>query len=187
MRLLKIVLAVVFLGGLLNSGNPGIRCGFASDGDDSPMAGQQNRETVRTVDEARRQAEVLHTAMASALRVVHDRYFREDDGLPIPAGVLREVFRELEDKQQVRIRWLAVEGQPMNTDHIARDDFEKAAAMALKNKKAFYEETADGTFRRAMPITLENHCLKCHVPNRKSLEDRTAGLIVQMKVATDSE
>ena len=35
---------------------------------------------------------------------------------------------------------------------------------------------------RAAPITLTNHCLKCHVPDRKSTEDRTAGLIISMPV-----
>ncbi|MEJ7595180.1 MAG: hypothetical protein WKF77_26955, partial [Planctomycetaceae bacterium] len=38
--------------------------------------------------QARRQAEILHTSIHATLQVVHDRYYREDEGLPIPAAVL---------------------------------------------------------------------------------------------------
>jgi len=65
----------------------------------------------RTVEEARRLAELLHAAMHSTLQAVHQRYYREDEGLPIPGATLKEVFAALEQEQQVKLRWLAVEGQ----------------------------------------------------------------------------
>jgi hypothetical protein len=39
-------------------------------------------------------------------------------------------------------------------------------------------------YRRAGPITLTNHCLKCHVPDRKSTKNRTAGLIISVPLQT---
>lgn len=135
-----------------------------------------------TVEQARRQAELLHTSMHATLQVVHHRYYREDEGIPIPAGVLKDVFADLKKEHQVSLRWLAVDGQAMNTDHVAKDEFEKEAVKALQADKSFFERSENGVYRRASAITLGSHCLKCHVPDRKSTEDRTAGLIISMPV-----
>lgn len=137
---------------------------------------------VPTRDQAQRQAELLHTAMHATLQVVHHRYYREDEGLLLPAATLKEVFAELEQEEGVKLRWLAVEGEVMNTDHTARDDFEREAVKALKAGQPAYEQVENGTYRRAGPITLSNHCLKCHVPDRKNTKNRTAGLIISIPV-----
>jgi hypothetical protein len=131
-----------------------------------------------TVDEARRQAELLHRAMHATLQVVHHEYYREDEGLAIPAATLKEVFAELEREEQVQLRWLAVEGQAMNTDHRASGPFETEAVQALKAGREALERVEGKIYRRAAPITLTSHCLKCHVPDRKSTRDHTAGLII---------
>lgn len=153
--------------------------------DVNSKAPTETRARIPTVSEARRQAEVLHTAIHSTLRVVHDRYFHVDAGLPIPASILKEVFRDLETEQHVKLRWLAVEGQPMNVDHKPQDSFEQEAVIALKARRPFHEQVLGGTYRRAASITLSNHCLKCHVPDRRSLQDRTAGLIIQIETTGD--
>ena len=137
---------------------------------------------VPTRDQAQRQAELLHTAMHATLQVVHHRYYQEDEGLLLPAATLKEVFAEIEKEEGVQLRWLAVEGEVMNTDHTARDDFEREAVKALKAGQPAYEQVENGTYRRAGPITLSNHCLKCHVPDRKNTKNRTAGLIISMPV-----
>ena len=135
-----------------------------------------------SVDEARRQAEILHEAMHHTLHVVHHELYREDEGLPIPAEIMKDVFTELEAEKGVSLRWLAVEGQAMNTDHKPRDAFEREAFTALESGEASYEKVDAGVYRRAGRIVLTNHCLKCHVPDRKDTEDRTAGLIISMPV-----
>lgn len=135
-----------------------------------------------SLEEARRQAEVLHVAMHSTLQAVHHGYYREDEGLPIPATILKEVFAELEKEQHVKLRWLAVEGQAMNSDHKPQGPFEHEAVKALESGKRDFERLEDGVYRRAGSITLTNHCLKCHVPDRKSTENRTAGLIIAIPI-----
>lgn len=135
-----------------------------------------------TVEEARRQAALLHKALHSTLQVVHDRYYRADQGLPIPADTLKDVFADLEQDDDIRLRWLVVEGQAMNVDHKPRTAFENEAVLALKSGKRAYEQTANGIYRRAGAITLGNHCLKCHVPDRKNTKDRTAGLVIAIPV-----
>ena len=134
------------------------------------------------LNEARRQAEILHTSIHSTLQVVHDRYYREDEGLPIPASILGDVFEELENTENIKLRWLAVEGLAMNTDHRPQDDFENEAVKVLKSGKSSHEQLENGLYRRAAPITLSSHCLKCHMPDRKSTRDRTAGLIIAIPV-----
>lgn len=136
-----------------------------------------------SVAEARRQAEVLHSAMHATLQLVHHRYYREDEGLPIPAAVVKQVFREVQAEQGVELRWLVVEGQAMNSEHKAKDDFERTAVQALLNGKPSHEATAEGIYRRAGPIQLGNACLKCHVPDRKSTAERRAGLVISIRVA----
>ena len=49
-------------------------------------AAAQQPPRLATVDEARRQAELLHRAMHATLQVVHHVYYREDEGLAIPAA-----------------------------------------------------------------------------------------------------
>ena len=135
-----------------------------------------------SLEEARRQAEVLHATMHSTLQLVHHRYYREDEGMPIPAAILKEVFDELEKEQHVKLRWLAVEGQAMNSDHKPQGSFENAAVKALQAGKRNFELAENGVYRRVGSITLTNHCLKCHVPDRKSTANRTAGLIIAIPI-----
>ena len=123
--------------------------------------------------------------MHATLQVVHHRFYREDEGMPLPAAALKEIFAEVEEEQQIKLRWLAVEGQAMNADHKPRDAFERAAFETLKSGKRAYERTENGLYRRAGAITLTNHCLKCHVPDRKTTENRFAGLIISIPVRGD--
>jgi len=134
----------------------------------------------RSLEDARREATVLHTAIHATLQVVHARYYEEDEGLPLPAATMKDVFAEMEAAHGIKLRWLAVEGQAMNTDHKASDGFEKEAVGALKSGQKDFERTSNDVYRRAGAITLGNHCLKCHVPDRKNTADRIAGLIISI-------
>ncbi len=137
-----------------------------------------------SVDEARRQAELLHETIHASLQLVHHHYYKEDEGLLLPAATFRRVFAELEKRRQVELRWLAVNAEAMDVDHRPQDDFEKAAVAALASGKESHEQTANGVYRYVGAITLGSECLKCHLPNRKSTEDRIAGLAITIPVAT---
>lgn len=136
--------------------------------------------------EARERADLLHGLVSDTLTVVHHAYYREDEGLPIPAVALKEVFGELATRRKVQLRWLVVDAQAMNVDHNPRDDFEKAAVKALLAGEPQHEETASGTYRRVAPISLTSECLKCHLPNRRSTKARTAALLISMPVRSDA-
>lgn len=151
----------------------------------STTAAAEVPRPLATVAEARQQAAILHDAMHATLQVVHHRFYRADEGLPLPAAALKEIFAEVEQEQQIKLRWLAVEGAAMNADHKPRDAFERAAFAALKRGQRSYDHAENGIYRRAGAIALTNHCLKCHVPDRKSTETRTAGLIVEIPVRRD--
>ncbi len=99
------------------------------------------------MQQARRQAEILHDTLHSTLQVVHHRYYREDEGLLLPAAALREIFADVEKRQKIELHWLAVEGEVMNTDHRARDEFEQAAVTALKADRPFHEEVTEKAYR----------------------------------------
>lgn len=135
-----------------------------------------------TANEARARAQLLHETLHATLQVVHHEYYREDEALAIPAATLKKVFHELATRQKVELRWLAVNAQPMNADHIARDPFEKLAVAALADGKEAYEQAEDGVYRHAAAITLTSDCLGCHAPTRTSNKDRTAGLVITMPI-----
>lgn len=149
---------------------------------DSPEAAT---EPLPSLAEARGRARLLHEAMHATLHVVHHQYYREDEGLLIPATTLKKVFRELSERKKVELRWLAVNAQAMSTDHIAESDFERAAVKALA-AGADDHETVDGnTFRYAGKITLGADCLKCHLPSRTSTKDRAAALVISFPMKKD--
>jgi len=145
------------------------------------------RESVpSSVEEARARAILLHDTMETMLHEVHREYYREDENLMLPAAAIKSVFRGLGKRHHVRFRWLAVEGQAMNVEHEASTEFEKEAVRALSGGEAAYERVGDGEYQRAGRITLTSECLKCHVPNRKSTEDRAAGLIISLPLEKGS-
>lgn len=143
------------------------------------------RQSPLTVDEARQQAEVLHESLHATLQVVHHQYYREDEGLPIPAATLKKVFQHLERDRKIEIRWLAGNAQAMNVDHAPKTDFEKEAVKALATGKAHVEQVEEGIYRHVGPIVLQSECLKCHLPSRKSNKDRLAALLIAIPVIQD--
>lgn len=133
-----------------------------------------------TAAEARGRAELLHETFHAVLQVVHHQYYREDEGLAIPAATLKKVFHELANRKQVEARWLAVNAAPMNLDHLPQNDFERKAVAALAAGNDAYESVEHDMYRRVAVITLTSECLKCHAPNRTSKKGRVAGLLISM-------
>jgi hypothetical protein len=141
-----------------------------------------------SVTEARARARLLHETIRGTLQVVHRDLFDEDETHAIPSASLEDVFDELAHSYQVKLKWLNVETDPINVDHLPSDDFERAAVKALKAGKPRHEAVEHDRYRFAGSIRLASQCLKCHVKQRASTEDRTAGLLISMPLtqATDA-
>jgi hypothetical protein len=133
-----------------------------------------------SIPEARARAILLYESMRGALQVVHRDLFDEDDAHAIPSASLEDVFEELADRYAVELKWLIVETDIVNVDHQADDEFEKAAVAALKKGMPRHEAVEQKRYRFAGKIRLASQCLKCHVKNRTSTEDRSAGLLISM-------
>lgn len=133
-----------------------------------------------TLQEARGRARLLHEVLHGALQVMHRDFFDEENPPAIPSASLEDVFAELEKSYQVRVKWLTVETDVLNVDHVPQDEFEKAAARALAAGKDVYEADQEGQFRFAGRIQLASQCLKCHVKTRTSTETRSAGVVITM-------
>ena len=130
--------------------------------------------------EARERAALLHEFVHETLLAVHHHYYREDEGMLLPATTMRGVFEKYAKSRKVQLRWLAVDAEPMNVEHAAKDDFEQAAVKALKSGEPFFESVAADEYRYAGSIVLTSECLKCHVPNRTSVRNRMAGIAIRM-------
>ena len=139
----------------------------------------------REIREARARARLLHEALNGALQVIHRDFFREGEHMAIPSESLTDVFRELERSMKVKVGWLAVNAKAMNPDHRAKSPFEKKAVEAIGSGRETYEAVEGGTYRYAGSVNLGNQCLKCHVPDRQSLEDRKASLVISMQLDPD--
>lgn len=68
----------------------------------------------------------------------------------------------------------------MNVEHKPKDQFERNAVEMLATGKKEFESAGELKFRGAAPLVLHNARLKCHVPNRKTLEERVAGFVISM-------
>jgi hypothetical protein len=131
-----------------------------------------------TVAEARQRARLLHETIHGTLQVMHRDFFREDEKLKIPSRSLEDVFSELAKSHKVEVRWLAVNAEAMSVDHKPQTDFERSAVRAIAAGKAEYDEHDAARYQYAGAIRLGSQCLKCHLPNRKSTEDRQAALVL---------
>jgi hypothetical protein len=138
-----------------------------------------------SLEEARERAKLLHGTIHDTLQIVHSRFYREDEGLPIPAATLKLVFRGLAERNDIELRWLAVEARAMNIDHNPRDEFETQAVKALRSGKDEYELAADGVYRHVGLITLGADCLKCHMSGRTSNKSRVAGLVIAIPIGKE--
>ncbi|HWL07544.1 MAG TPA: DUF3365 domain-containing protein [Planctomicrobium sp.] len=152
-----------------------------ADGGDKNAGSARSGEYVpSSLEEARARARLLYETIDGALQVMHRDLFDDEKSLIIPSRSLEDVFRVLERKHHVSLRWLAVNANAMSVDHTPENDFERAAAKAITAGQTEYEAVEEGTFRYVGMIRLGSECLKCHVPMRKSLEDRFAGLVISM-------
>jgi len=136
-----------------------------------------------SLNEARQRAKVLHELCHATLQIVHRRYYREDEGLPIPARTMESVFKAMHEQFPVTFHWISVNAKPMNVDHEPKSSFEKAAAKALAAGEDHFERIADKRFHYAAPVILANECLKCHSPLRTSNRELAAGLVITMPIA----
>jgi hypothetical protein len=176
----RVCLAVIFLISLtlsvLRIGRPSAAAAPAQE--DASKAATRAVEAPRSVDEARGRARLLHETVHATLHYVHHAYFREDQGLKIPAATLEDVFKELESAHKVHLHWLAVNTRAMDIDHEAADDFEKAAVKAIAGGAEYHEAQEDHNYRFAGSITLASECLSCHLPGRSSNDPRAAALAI---------
>ena len=157
-------------------------CLMPSDRDLGAAAPEGTAPARPSAAEARGRAELLHETFHAVLQVVHHQYYREDEGLAIPAATLKKVFGELATRKQVEVRWLVVNATAMNADHLPQNDFERKAVAAIGAGKDEYVVVEQDVFRRAAPIILTSECLKCHAPTRRSTDDRLAGLVISMPI-----
>lgn len=148
--------------------------------DKNKDAGISNAGSPDTVNEARGRAQLLHEMIHGSLQVMHRDFFREDEGLQIPSRSLDDVFLELARIHHVKVRWLAVDAEPMSVDHKPKDDFENNAVKALKSGKPDFDAVEGDSFRFAGLIRLPSQCLKCHVPRRTNNKERAAAVAITM-------
>jgi len=133
--------------------------------------------------EAGMRARLLHETIHGALQVIHRDFFDEEKRHEIPSSSLEDVFVELKKEWNVEVAWMSVNAKAMNIDHEPKDDFQRAAAKAIAGGEERHEEVAGDRLRYAGSIHLGNQCLKCHVPDRTSLEERRAAILITMPVA----
>ncbi len=145
----------------------------------------------KSIVEARARSRILHETIHGALQVMHRDFFDEENIHTIPSRSLEDVFLELERTYGVSLRWISVNAKALNVDHEPSDEFEKKAAQQLSSGEKEYEtvepacDDKPAKYRHVGAIRLASQCLKCHLPNRRSNQDRLAGLAITMDVLDD--
>lgn len=154
--------------------------------DETADSTSESVATSTSQPEAQARAKILHEMVRGTLQVMHRDFFDEDNAHAIPSASLEDVFHELRRAYDVEMKWLIVNTDVVNVDHKPETKFEKVAAKQLADGKPFVEQVTADRYQFAGPIRLGSQCLKCHVKRRTSNEDRTAGLVITMPVATAS-
>ena len=163
---------------LLAAGSLCPRPGRAGD----PMSAPTSRTepALPTREEAHVRAQLLHAALHGSLHVMHRDFFRRDGSKAIPSASLNDVFKAIGGEWHITLRWLASQETAMSLDNEASDEFQRRALKAISAGEKEVTSVENGLFRYAGAIPLQNECLKCHVPNRTTLEVRFAALEVTM-------
>lgn len=161
----------------------GFVVGFSAD--NKPQARGTTTLTSANVDEARRQATLLHETYVATLLVVHREYFDEDERQKLPARAFEDVFRNMDERTKGHTRWISVNAPAMNLDHEPKPGFEKQAAESLTNGDEYFERVEDGYYHRAAGIQFAASCSKCHLSglgHRRA--GRMAGLVISLPIQT---
>ena len=137
-----------------------------------------------SVEEARRQARLLHSTYEATLHVMHRRYFDADEKEVIPARALEDIFDLMDEETGGTTRWIAVNTPAMNVDHEPKTLFEKQAVEMLTAGERDHEAVADGMYHRAGAVTLFGSCLKCHLSalTQQVQNERVAALVVRLPI-----
>lgn len=152
-----------------------------------PVVPGEVTRSLPTASEALVRARLLHLSLDGALQVMHRDFFRRNDSKAIPSRSLADVFKVLEEKEGVKLRWLAAEETIMNSDHAAVDEFQKKALELLSAEVSEHSAVQDSTLRFTGSIALKNECLKCHVPHRTQLGDRFAALEITIPISAPKQ
>lgn len=136
--------------------------------------------TSTRVDQARRDAMLMHDIYSATLDVMHDRYFRNDRST-IPARAMEDVFSQVARQRKIQAHWIGVNAKTMSINHEPKTDFEKDAAQAISAGKGEFEQVHENHYRRATAIPLAAGCLSCHGTfGVEAKTPRFAGLIIDI-------
>lgn len=114
------------------------------------------------LERTRAQAQMLDHLLKVAVVDITNRY----DGPPA-IKVAKSIFAAADDKDYFKAKLLDATGSPLNEANVPADAFEKRAAKAMTQGKAYFEEVVgDGdqrTLRVAtvVPAVVEK-CARCH-------------------------
>ncbi len=147
---------------------------------DEPNKASEAVPPAQSTDEARGRAKLLFELANGSLQVMHRDFFDDENMHAIPSASLEHVFKSLKQTYQVDMRWLNVGTDEVNVDHRPQNEFEKRAAESIKQGESYYEESSDRGYQFVGAVRLQNQCLKCHVKNRQTNNDRYAGLVITM-------
>ncbi|MHC4875277.1 MAG: c-type heme family protein [Planctomycetota bacterium] len=144
----------------------------------------QTEDKRLSIEDARRQAALLHDTYVATLHTVHRIYFDEDSRDTIPARALENVFRDIDRQTGGQTRWIAVNTPAMNIDHKPKPGFEKDAARQLARGERKFEQIKDGVYQRAGAVSLFAGCTKCHLSGIRPQRNvrSVAGLIISLPV-----
>lgn len=164
-----------------------LSCSLRVDANEDELAPTDEAiKPASTTVEARGRAKMLHELVRGTLQIMHRDFFDEDNAHAIPSASLEDVFHEMGDSYDLKMKWLIVNTDVLNVDHEAETPFEKNAIKLLAAGRPYAEQTTADRYQFAGPIRLGAQCLKCHVKRRTTNEDRTAGLVITMPLAGKS-
>jgi hypothetical protein len=133
------------------------------------------------VARTRKQVLMLDDLYKSAIVLITENYVDESSDLAAGAA-FQKLFEAMRKKGHHDVRLLDVTGQPYNEKNLPRNEFEKAAMVALKAGLPTYEQVVEKDGKRYLkvatpiPVVMQK-CTICHPAYEKAKPGEAIGAL----------
>jgi hypothetical protein len=145
------------------------------------MAQEKKKADDPELERTRKQVRILDDIYKTAIVLITENYVDESSDLAAGAA-FQKLFDAMKQKGYHEVRLLDATGDPYDPDNTPRDDFEKAAIKALKERKPNYEQIVHKDGKRFLklatpiPVVLKK-CTLCHPAYEKAKPGEPIGAL----------
>jgi hypothetical protein len=134
--------------------------------DDKKPAGKKPAASKQAIENARQLIQMADNMHKAYVIHVTGTYVKAQESVPA-AQIAKKVYQHMEENKFFSGRLIDATGKPINTDNVAKTDFEKKAVKAIQGGAKYFEELGEkggSPVLRAGTIVpaVMKQCINCH-------------------------